>query len=54
MFFQIKMSNGGVLKEAGGDNSNTFYYTATVPKLKQTCLYDINTQPEKIYLFIVK
>jgi alpha-L-fucosidase 2 len=62
---EMKMSNGAALKEATGDNPNTFYQTektaepiisdkATIalPQLKQTWLYDINTQPGSIYRII--
>jgi alpha-L-fucosidase 2 len=64
---EIKMSNGDVLKEATGDNPNSFYQTektaepiisdkATIilPQLKATWLYDINTQSGKIYVMVMK
>jgi len=62
---EMKMSNDGMLKEATGNNTNTFYQTektatpiisdkATIilPQLKETWLYDLKTQPGKIYSFI--
>ena len=52
-----------LLKEAKGDNTNTFYQTEkiatpiisdkatiTLPQLKQTWSYDIDTQAGKVYL----
>ncbi|MEP6682221.1 MAG: hypothetical protein ABJA35_03135, partial [Parafilimonas sp.] len=64
---EIKMSNGAALKEANGDNTNAFYQTEktaapivsdkatiTLPQLKETWLYDINTQPGKIYSMVAK
>ncbi|HYJ63935.1 MAG TPA: glycoside hydrolase family 95 protein, partial [Parafilimonas sp.] len=64
---EIKMSNGVALKEAKGDNPNTFYQTEkttapiisdkatiTLPQLKTTWLYDIDTKPGKIYTVVIK
>jgi alpha-L-fucosidase 2 len=64
---EMKMNNGTELKEAEGDNTNTFYQTSkiptpiisdkatiTLPQLKTTWLYDISTQPGKTYSVVVK
>jgi alpha-L-fucosidase 2 len=64
---EIKMSNGDVLKEATGDNPNPFYQTEktaepiisdkatiTLPELKATWLYDIQTQAGNTYTIVAK
>ena len=64
---EMKMSDGNKLNEANGDNMNVFYQTEkvatpiisdkaiiTLPQLKQTWLYDINTQPGKLYSMVVR
>ncbi len=64
---EMKMNNGINLKEAKGDNTNIFYQTEktttpiisdkatiTLPQLNATWLYDVNTQPGKIYSMVVK
>ena len=64
---EMKMSDGVSLKEAQGNNSNPFYKTEktatpvisdkatfTLPQLKQTWVYDINTRPGKIYPIVIK
>ena len=64
---EMKMSDGVLLREAKGGNANAFYQTGkianpgisdkatiTLPQLKQTWLYDINTQPGKIYSVVLK
>jgi alpha-L-fucosidase 2 len=63
---EIKMSSV-VLKKAGGDNMNPFYQTEkiaspvisdkvniTLPDLKQTWLYDMETSIGKIYTILAK
>ena len=64
---EMKMSNRDVLKEATGDNPNPFYQTEktaepiisdkaiiTLPKLKSTWLYDIQTQAGNTYTIVLK
>ena len=64
---EMKMSDGALLREAKGGNANAFYQTEkianpvisdkatiTLPQLKQTWLYDINTQPGKTYSVVLK
>ena len=64
---EMKNAAGVSLKPAMGDNSNFFYRTekiappvisdkATInlPQLKQTWVYDIQTQPGKVYMFVAK
>lgn len=59
--------DGGILKNASGDNANPFYSVEktplpiisdkaviTPPDLKKTFVYDIPTQAEKIYTLIAK
>jgi alpha-L-fucosidase 2 len=63
----VKMSKGGALKEASGQNLNSFYYTESTPAprisnkanaaglvLKETLLYDLPTQPGKIYTIVAQ
>lgn len=63
---QLKTSNGAMLKEAKGDNVNAFYKTEkiaepiisnkatiTLPQLRQSWLYDINTKPGRTYSFVM-
>jgi alpha-L-fucosidase 2 len=63
----MKMSSDVALKEAKGDNPNTFYQTEktatpvisdkatiTLPKLKATWLYDIKTQAGNTYTVVTK
>ena len=63
----MKLSDGVALKEAVGDNPNIFYQTEktatpiisdkatiTLPKLKSTWLYDIETQPGKKYALVAR
>jgi alpha-L-fucosidase 2 len=62
---EVKMSTGGALKKAAGDNSNPFYQTEKIaepvvsqkaniqlPQLKTTWLYDIPTQKGKEYTIV--
>ncbi len=64
---EMKLNGGAGLKEASGDNSNSFYQTEkiatpiisskatiTLPKLKQTWLYDVPTLAGKTYTFFIK
>jgi alpha-L-fucosidase 2 len=64
---EMKSSDGNTLQKASGENTNVFYQTEktaepiisdkatiTLPQLKQTWLYDINTQPDKIYSITIK
>jgi alpha-L-fucosidase 2 len=59
---QMKLSSGGSLKKATGENPNSFYQnektaaaivspkaSITSPELKETLLYDLPTQPGKVY-----
>jgi alpha-L-fucosidase 2 len=59
---QMKLSSGGSLKKATGENPNSFYQnektaapivspkaSITSPELKETLLYDLPTQPGKAY-----
>ena len=61
------MNDGTELKEATGDNSNTFYQTGKTATpiisdkasiasldLKETVVYDLPTQAGKTYTFIAK
>ncbi len=63
----MKLSNGGVLQNASGENSNSFYQVEETPvpivsekaniappQLKSTLLYDIQTQPGKTYTLMIK
>jgi alpha-L-fucosidase 2 len=63
----MQLSGGGLLKKATGENSNAFYQTdetlkpviaekaiITLPELKETLLYDIPTQPGKLYTLVAK
>jgi alpha-L-fucosidase 2 len=63
----LEMSKGGTLKQASGQNSNPFYYTESTPApvisgkanvqaltLKETLLYDIPTQPGKVYTLVAR
>ena len=63
---KMKLSNGAVLKEATGANTNFFFQTEkaaspiisnkatiTLPQLKPTWLYDIPTVAGKTYAFIL-
>ncbi len=58
----LQLRKGGALKNASGHNTNPFYYTESTPAprisnkangaaltLKETLLYDIPTQPGKVY-----
>ncbi len=64
---EIKLNDGAALKEATGDNANTFYQTEkittpvisdkatiTLPQLKKTWLYDVPTVAGKTYMFVIK
>ncbi len=64
---KMKLSNGGKLAIATGENKNPFYQientanpvvsskaVITSPELKETLLYDIATQKEKIYTLIAQ
>ncbi len=64
---EMKFSNGNTLKNAVGDNVNTFYQiekipapiisakaTIKQPELKKTFVYDIVTQAGKLYTLIAK
>ncbi len=64
---EIKLNDGSALKEATGDNANTFYQTEknttpvisenatiTLPMLRTTWLYDVPTVAGKIYMFVIK
>lgn len=61
----LKLSNGGTLKKASGQNANPFYAVEETPKaiispnanltaptLKETMLYDIPTQAGKVYTLV--
>jgi alpha-L-fucosidase 2 len=63
---EMKLSNGAVLKEATGDNTNPFFQTEktaapilsdkatiTLPQLKPTWLYDVPTIAGKTYTFVL-
>lgn len=62
---EMKLSNGNALKKAVGDNKNPFYEiertpapvispkaTITPPEPDETILYDIPTQPGKVFTMI--
>ncbi|HVX26918.1 MAG TPA: glycoside hydrolase family 95 protein [Parafilimonas sp.] len=64
---EMKLNNATALKQASGDNSNSFYQTEkiatpiisdkatiTLPQLKQTWLYDVPTVAGKTYTFFIK
>lgn len=64
---EIKNINGHSLNVASGKNTNAFYYVpqtaapiisptviTAAPELKTTFVYDITTQPGKLYTFIAK
>jgi len=64
---QLKFESGTVLKVASGENGNTFFQTdevlspviseathGTMPELKQTILYDISTNPGKVYTMVAQ
>jgi alpha-L-fucosidase 2 len=63
----LKFSNAESLKEATGNNSNSFYHTdetpapvisskatITAPELKKTFVYDIPTQAGKLYTWVAE
>ncbi|QHT71689.1 glycoside hydrolase family 95 protein [Rhodocytophaga rosea] len=63
----LQLSKGGALKNASGQNPNPFYFTESTPapvisdkanvtalRLKETLLYDIPTQPGKVYTLIAQ
>ncbi|GAB2591796.1 glycoside hydrolase family 95 protein [Spirosoma areae] len=63
----LKASKGVALKQASGPNTNPFYMTEptptpiistkanrTTPVLKETVLYDIATQPGKVYALVAQ
>jgi alpha-L-fucosidase 2 len=63
----LKVSNGGVLVKASGQNTNPFYYTENTPTpvvspkaskrwltLKETLLYDMPTQVGKVYTLVAQ
>lgn len=63
----LKLTNGGSLKKATGENPNPFYQTEetplpvispkvkiSLPELKETLLYDIPTQRRKVYTFFAQ
>jgi alpha-L-fucosidase 2 len=63
----MKVSTGGPLKKATGENTNPFYQTEktaapivsakasiTSPELKKTLMYDLPTQGGKVYTFIAQ
>lgn len=64
---QLKLVNGNLLKEASGENSNSFYKVekitlplisekamVTAPQIKATFMYDIPTKPGQVYSFSIK
>jgi len=64
---EMKLMNGASLKKAMGENSNPFYQTENIaaplisekavislPKLKETFVYDITTKAGQVYSFITK
>jgi alpha-L-fucosidase 2 len=64
---EMKLSDGNTLQKASGENTNLFYQTEktatpiisdkatiTLPELKATWLYDIDTKPGKIYKIVLK
>jgi alpha-L-fucosidase 2 len=61
----LSLATGGSLKIATGENVNPFYHiedtpdpvivdktTITLPKLKETMVYDLPTQAGKTYTFV--
>jgi alpha-L-fucosidase 2 len=63
----VTLSKGGPLKKASGPNTNPFYYTEPTPAprisekaavaalaLKETLLYDLPTQPGKVYTLVAR
>ncbi|MDO1445543.1 glycoside hydrolase family 95 protein [Rhodocytophaga aerolata] len=63
----LQLSKGGELKNASGQNPNPFYFTEPTPApvisnkanvqvlaLKETLLYDIPTQPGKVYTLVAR
>jgi alpha-L-fucosidase 2 len=63
----LQLNGGAALKEASGENSNDFYQKPVIatpivspqanialPQLKTTFLYDIPTQPGKLYILVIK
>jgi alpha-L-fucosidase 2 len=61
----LQLSKGGELKQASGQNTNPFYFTEPTPApvisdkanvpamaLKETLLYDLPTQPGKVYTLV--
>ncbi|HWJ27430.1 MAG TPA: hypothetical protein VNS32_12870, partial [Flavisolibacter sp.] len=63
----MQLSGGGSLKKAKGENGNAFYQTyetlkpviagkasITLPELKETLLYDVPTQPGRLYTLVAK
>jgi alpha-L-fucosidase 2 len=63
----LKLSKGDALKKAAGNNANPFYLTeetpvpvqspggrVTPPVLKETLVYDLPTQPGKIYTLVAQ
>jgi alpha-L-fucosidase 2 len=63
----LQLSKGGELKQASGQNTNPFYFTEPTPApvisnkanvqalaLKETLLYDLPTQPGKVYTLVAQ
>jgi alpha-L-fucosidase 2 len=63
----VQLSKGGTLQNASGQNTNPFYYTEPTPAprisdkanvaalaLKETLLYDLPTQPGKVYTLVAR
>ena len=64
---EMKLINGTALKKAVGENKNPFYQveeipapilspkaTITRPELKESFIYDIPTQPGRVYTIVSK
>jgi alpha-L-fucosidase 2 len=64
---KMKLSNGSMLAVAYGENKNSFYQTEktadpvvsskaviALPELKETLLYDMGTQKDKVYTLIAQ
>jgi len=64
---QLKFESGTILTTADGENKNAFFQTedvlapiiseairGTMPELKQTFLYDVSTNPGKVYTLVAQ
>ena len=64
---EMKLMNGASLKKATGENRNPFYQTEntaaplvseqaviSLPRLKETFIYDVPTKAGQVYSFIIK